>query len=535
MDKSPALRTPLRALAHTIGRFAARLLLPPWLEIATFLLTGSIYLYNAWRLTYPVGYAGLYTLMAEILAHKPFPLPMQVPYYGPGGIPFAYPPVAAYLGAFFIGPLQIPAFTYLRWEPAFVCILVMLSVYLLGRQLTGDRIKALVGTAVVFSAEIMYSYHGTASGSVRSVALLWTVLAAYVALLAYTRARRWLVYALLAGMFMALTLMTHLSYAAFLAPGIVLMAFLTPDGRPWRDRMKAMVVITVAGALLAAPWWGTIIIRYGPAVFLNAGATHGTLGVLQQSGLNPPALLRALLRWYVNLGGSWWPAFMAGLVIAGFAYSLARGRWLLPAWAVVTVATLGQTDRFEILLGGLLAGEVLVDIARLAGGGIRGRTLDGQETLGSLAFLGLTLVPVMFLGFRGIQWTEVALSDDLVQMGAWVKANSPEGSQYLYLGTDHDVAEWLPYLVRRTPGISPWGAEWTGDYDLQNGLWGELSSCIGAQRPACLDMFLASLRGDITWLIVPGEQPGLVPAISNDKGWLQVFHNEGFSVYAREE
>jgi hypothetical protein len=534
MDRSAASRTPLHALAHTAGRIAARLFSPPWLEIATFLLVGSAYLYNAWRFTYPAGYAGLYTLMADLLAHEPFPLPMQVPYYGPGGIPFAYPPVAAYLTAFFIGPLQIPVFAYLRWEPAVVCILVMLGAYLFGRQLTGDRIKALVGTAVVFSAEIMYSYHGTASGSVRSVALLWTVLGAYVALLAYTHARRWLAYALLAGMFMALTLMTHLSYAAFLAPGLALMAFLTPDGGPWRARIRTMVVIALAGVVLSAPWWGTMVVRYGSVVFLNAGATHGTLGLLEQSGLNPLALTRSLLRWYANLGGTWWPAFLAGLILAGFTYSLARRRWLLPVWMVVTVATLGQTDRFEILLGGLLAGEVLVDVARFAGSGVRGRMLVNQETLGGLAFLALTLVPVMFLGFRGIQWTEVALTDDLVEMGAWVKANSPERSQYLYLGSDHDVAEWLPYLVRRTPGIAPWGAEWTGNYDAQNILWGELSGCIGALERGCLDEFLPSLQGEITSLIVPGEPAGLVSAISNDKTWLQVFHNAGFSVYARE-
>ncbi len=165
--------------------------------------------------------------------------------------------------------------------------------------------------------------------------------------LAFSRIRRWLVYALLAGMFLALTLMTHLSYAAFLAPGIVLMAFMAPGGGPLLDRGKTLIVITVSGAFLAAPWWGTMIVRYGPAVFLNAGTTHGTLGLLEQSGLNPFAVTRSVLRWYVNLGGAWWPAHLAGLTIAGFAYSLARGRWLLPVWMVVTVATLGQTDRFE--------------------------------------------------------------------------------------------------------------------------------------------------------------------------------------------
>ncbi len=533
MDKSSETQSPIRTLTRTLDRLGPSLLAPPWLEIATFLVLGGMYLYNAWHHAYPAGYAGLYTLMAEIVAQDPFPMPMEVPFYGPGGIPFAYPPVAAYFEAFFIGPAKVPVFTYLRWEPGITCILVMLAVYLLGRELSGDRLKAVVGTAIVFSAEIVYSYHGTASGSVRGLALLWAVLTAYVALMAYRRAHRWLVFALLAGLFLALTIMTHLAYAAFLAPGIVLMAFLQTGNRPLLARCRTLVVIAAAGALLSAPWWGTMIARYGPAVFLNAGGTHGTLGLLQQTGLDPVAMLRALLRWYVNLGGTWWPAFLSGLMIAGIAYSVVRGRLLLPVWVVVVIVTLGQTDRFEILLVGLLAGEALVDLSRLSGSGNRMQMAAGPVTAGGLTFLALVLVPVAFLGFRGIQWTDVALSDDLVETGAWLRENSPEDSQYLYLGTDHDIAEWLPYLSRRTPGISPWGAEWTGGYDRQGDLGGKLSSCVGAPVPGCLDAFFPSLSGDTTWLIVPGNQAGLVSATSNQEDWAEVFHNVGFRVYER--
>lgn len=519
-----------RALTRTIERLVSMLSSPPCLEIAVFLVLGSMYLYNASRFQYPPGYAGLYTLMAEMLAQKPFPLPMEVPYYGPGGIPFAYPPLAAYIEAFFIGPAKVPVFTYLRWEPGIACLLVMLAVYLLGRELSGDRLKALVGTVIVFSAEIIYSYHGTASGSVRGPALLWTVLAAYVALMAYRRRHRWLAFALLAGLFLALTIMTHLAYAAFLAPGILLMAFLQTTGRPLLDRCRTLVVIAVAGALLSAPWWGTMIARYGWAVFLNAGGTHGTLGLVQQTGLEPIAMLRAILRWYVNLGGAWWPAFLAGLMIAGFAYAVARGRWLLPAWTLVAIATLGQTDRFEILLLGLLAGEALADLSRFLGSSNRTQTAVGSVTAGGLTFLALVLVPVVFLGFRGIQWTDVALSDDLVETGAWVRENSPEDSQYLYLGGDHDIAEWLPYLSRRTPGVSPWGAEWTGSYDEQLQRLGEVNSCLSGPDTACLNRILASIGGDVEWLIVPVEDGRSWPALASDPDWEQVFANDSFAV-----
>jgi hypothetical protein len=243
------------------------------------------------------------------------------------------------------------------------------------------------------------------------------------------------------------------------------------------------------------------------------------------------AMLRAILRWYVNLGGTWWPAVLAGLMIVGFAYSVARGRWLLPIWTLFAVATLGQTDRFEILLIGLLGGEALVDLARTLGTSNGMRTSIGPETLGGPVFLVFVLAPLVFLGFRGIQWTEVALSDDLVEVATWVRTNTPEGGKYLYLAGDHDIAEWLPYLTRRTPGVSPWGAEWTGSYDEQLQRLDEVNGCIDEPDTTCLDRLIAALGGDIQWLIVPVENGQSWPALAHDPNWGSVFANDGFEVY----
>ncbi|MBM3121068.1 MAG: hypothetical protein FJZ97_02645 [Chloroflexi bacterium] len=505
----------------------------PLLEIVTLLPMAGTYLYNAWRFSFPAGYGGLYALMAEILARQPFPLPAQIPFYGPGGIPFAYPPLALYLAALFVGPLHVPMLGYLRWAPGVVCILTMAAVYLLGRQWTGDRLKAVVAVVIVFSAEIVYSYHGTASGSVRSVALLWTVLAAYFSLRAYIQDRLWPVHAGLAGLCLALTALTHLTYAAFLVPGIVLMAFLAPGPRRALWRLRTMVIIGLTGLLLAAPWWGTVMARYGPAVFINAAGTHGTGGLLADVGANPLGLLRAFLRWYANLGRTWWPGALSGLAILGFAYGLARRRWLIPAWVTVTVAGLGQTDRFEILLCGLMAGEALVDLARFVSGVAGRAALWGRNAVAGLAFLALALGPLGALGFRGIQWTEVELTAALVDTGRWIEGNTPPDSQYLYLGSSHDVGEWLPYLTHRTPGISPWGAEWTGKYDRERDRLGQLSACVSAKQVSCVEAFAGSAGLDVGLLIVPVEENSPWVSLEQDASWQLAFDNRSWRVYAR--
>jgi hypothetical protein len=505
----------------------------PLLEIVTLLPMAGMYLYNSWRFNYPAGYAGLYALMAEILARKPFPLPNEIPFYGPGGIPFAYPPVALYIAAFFIGPLHIPMLTYMKWAPAFFCILVMVAVYLIGQKLMRDRIKALVAVVIIFSAEPIYAFHATASGSVRSIALLWTILCAYFSLRIYETDRRELVHASIAGTFLALTAMTHLSYVAFLVPGIVLMAFLLPTRKSLLLRLRTMVEIGVIGLVLAAPWWGTVIARYGPVIFLNAGSTHGTGGLVAAVGASPLALVRGMLRWYINLGRTWWPPILSGVFIVSVAYGLMQRRWLLPAWIMVTLLSLGQTERFEILLCGLLAGELLVDLSRFASQITQWPKFLGRENVGGLVFLALSVGPIGMLGFRGIQWTEVELSNDLVEVGRWIDKHTQAEARYLFLGMKQDAEEWFPYLSHRTPGISPWGAEWTGHYNEQMARMGELRTCISAQEASCVNQFIESLGEDIAMLIVPVDSIQLRDDLVDSTDLFLLYENSGFIVYQR--
>ena len=69
---------------------------------ASLLLSCPLLLVNALSHPYPLGAAGLFTQMAQQIAAADFRLPLQSPYYGPGSIPFAYPPLGLYLLAVLI-------------------------------------------------------------------------------------------------------------------------------------------------------------------------------------------------------------------------------------------------------------------------------------------------------------------------------------------------------------------------------------------------------------------------------------------------
>jgi hypothetical protein len=63
--------------------------------------TLALFVYFTYPFTnhYPMGYAGLYNEISDAILENSFFLPMRIPYYGPNGIPFAYPPLAFYLEA----------------------------------------------------------------------------------------------------------------------------------------------------------------------------------------------------------------------------------------------------------------------------------------------------------------------------------------------------------------------------------------------------------------------------------------------------
>ena len=123
----------------------------PAMTLAAALACGApVTFWNAFRYSPPMGYAGMFSLMAELIVNAGFGLPMEVPYYGPGGVPFAYPPLGLYLLAVFI---QVTGKTLiiLRFIPPLLSLLALIPLFFLAIEISGSR---LVGFVAVFLASV---------------------------------------------------------------------------------------------------------------------------------------------------------------------------------------------------------------------------------------------------------------------------------------------------------------------------------------------------------------------------------------------
>jgi len=102
-----------------------------WLQLFVAAVVLPLYLINSFRFDTPVGYAGLFSLFSDALRQNNFIIPFNVPFYGPGGVPFAYPPLGFYLTAVLTKITKLSMFQYLRWAPPFLALIAFLAMYLL--------------------------------------------------------------------------------------------------------------------------------------------------------------------------------------------------------------------------------------------------------------------------------------------------------------------------------------------------------------------------------------------------------------------
>ena len=502
-------------------------------EMLILCISLGLYFLNAFRYKFPLGYAGLYTLMAERLASNNFGLPMSVPYYGPGGIPFAYPPVAFYIAAIFI-KIGLPIFDYLRFAPPAFTICSLIAIYILILRLTSSRIKAIIGATLTAAASFTYDLHVPAAGMVRAPALLFGVLGLILAWETFSpqvRPRKTVVLAILAAAFLGLTAMTHLSYSAFSVLGIIAFA-LCSGRRPWRQRLVLCVAILAGGMVLSAPWWGTILSRFGFALFLNALQSHSNLGILsaiRQDGWRTPY---GILKDLFSFNNDWEPVQLVGLEMVGMAYLLLRRRWLVPVWFLGIYLLVGESARFLAILSCIAAAEALGDLLSFA------YSQEDPRRGGNLIFYPLFAALVFVVCFRDT-WRDVnaskpILSDQMLAMTDWIRTQTPPDASYLYLGGNGDSVEWLPYLASRSPAVGGWGAEWTGKFDAQVLLGDQLGTCLAQQSFSCYQMVIQANGISASYLVSLPAWATLNESILADPNWQVTFQNDQFIVFGRK-
>lgn len=438
-----------------------------------FLIAASLafLFYNAFRFDMPLGFSGMYTLMAEQISDNDYSLPESTPYYGPGGVPFAYPPLGFYVMAFVAGLFDVSSITYLRFIPPLFCFLALAPLFLLVERMTSSFWAAFFSTAFLLFSPTLYYNHAWSAGMVRGLAFFLMLGGLYCFHRAVAEENR--LFTVLAGIFLGLTGLTHLFYGLFFALWVACYG-----AAVFRVKaLKTAFLTFLTGGLVGIPWLYLMITRYGIQIFRHAFSSHDNaafLDVLAQGRAN------ALLEWfgmkYVGV-----PIPLIGFALAAFAtvYLLYKRQFGIPVvWLVMTLVLSPEGDRFlvvlvAILIGvgfqagldwfkakwlrAVLIGGILVSIYQMAGYGL-------NEMLNS--------IPV--------------LHRNAFDVAGYVERNIPEDSRYLFVAGQAE-AEWFPYVLKREPFVSKWGSEWLGTYDEQRILQGSVAYCKDSQTLQCLE------------------------------------------------
>ena len=457
--------------------------------LIVFGVSAIILFYNAFRFALPLGYAGLYAQASEQIAQARFRLPLVIHLYGPGDVPFAYPPLAFYVMALALD-LGMSTFTYLRFVPPLLSLLALIPLYMLAERLTHSKLGAVVAVAICAASPALYAAHTWASGVVRTLAFLFMLSGLYVFDRAI-RQDRWFLPAV-AGVFFGLVFLTHLSYAFFL----VLCVACWLAARLARQSIRAAAKCTAVAVVVVIPWASLMLVRYGTGPFLDAWFTHGNttfLGVLMQ-----PTALASWLSGNLSVIGV--IPFLVVFVALGLMYLISLREFTLPLLLLVSLLMLSpEGDRFIILVAAILAGAS-------AGAAAAWLQRTRWATPISQALLGLVAMYAIYLGFQGIQKTRPQLEDGALKLGEYVRTTTPTQARFLILAAPSE-AEWFPYLLQREPLASKWGAEWLGTYYSASGLVGAINDCRRAQDVECLQKLHLNLGTEDILITLRQDKP----------------------------
>lgn len=496
----------------------SRLTAAHWLCIASLAASVPLLLWNAAMHDFPLGYAGLFTQMARQIAEADFRLPVETPYYGPGGIPFAYPPFGLYLLAFFI-ELTGKYYFFLRWLPPLVSLLSIALTFLLSARLF--KSPAIAALTAVFAAAStdLYVAHAWSAGIVRAPAFVFAVLA----VLFFTRnlEERSTKNILLTGLFFGLSILSHLAYALFCAFWI---GFFSLADRNRARVVRDSILSALVGFLLASIWIVPVVSRHGGDVFLGAFSSHGGESLFMLPGA------RVLLS---NLSPLASNPPLAALTLFGGGFLLRRRRYDFLLFFVLTVVFFPENGRFVAWLGSFFAACGLWFVS---------------NGLHEIAFMrwrifqraGASLISIPILaafwwgGLNAISRFTPLLTPSAMELARSAPGLFPKDSVYLAL-LIQDEAEWLPFLLERQPLVSQWGSEWVGEYSRQTLLMSRFQGCRREKDWLCVQAVLDSMGANPQFLITYRIEWKLNDQIAASGRWRDVYSNNRYVVWQAME
>ncbi|MCX7608644.1 MAG: glycosyltransferase family 39 protein [Anaerolineales bacterium] len=462
------------------------------------LLGAYVRLFAPARAGFPVVDGGLFYAMTRDLLENNFRLPL-VASYNYLRIPFAYPPLPLYLAATIHTAFKVDLLEVVRWLPSVFSLLALPAFFLLAQEMLGASSKAALAALIFALLPRAYDWTVMGGGLTRAPAALFLLLFLWACYRAFAR-KRWTM-SIWAAFFGGLVLLSHPERSLHAAVAGLLFWL-------WLDRSKSgaqrAALIGIGTLLVSAPWWITVLSRYGIETYLLAARAGGA-------------------RWLF-----WVPLFelsftdeslplIAILTVLGAFAAWKNHQRLLPVWFIFVFLTDPRSAPHVIAIHAtLLATISLTDFIIPA---FERFSKPWQETLGTnfgKVLLGYLLMMMVFNAQKNLlQIGNSVLSAADRQAIAWVAEQTPANSRFLIMdwyrvSTLSPLTEWFPALSQRQNLTTIQGREWLNGeehFTIKTDLYIDLYNCLD-QDAACLETWAAQNEETFDYVYLSHQTPG---------------------------
>lgn len=464
------------------GMQSKRLTLEGFLLIWAISMGALVRLVPTIRFPFPVNDGGLFYVMIQDLIQNGFQLPTYTT-YNSAHIPFAYPPLALYLGALISAGLDIPLISLLQWLPPIITILTIPVFYLLSKTMLGSRFQAALATTAYAMLPRTYDFPSMGGGLTRSFGLLCMLLALISAFRFYTT-QKWR-YLLPFGAFSTLLLASHPEYTVHTCAIIALMWIF------WSHTKRGIVgslIVIASASLLSSPWWIAVILQHGLTPFtaaLQTGWHHWTWWI---------PLVTMTFSEEPNFG-----LITAFAIVGIFACMIKRNyfpiAWLggaflaepraAPLSASLALALLAAIGLDEVLLPGL---QRIVHISRPELSITSAPSILAWQSMpGKLLLTFFLLYALLNAYIYSLDLSSLRVTDEELKALQWVTNNIPPNARFVILNYGEPltspIQEWFPALTGRINLSVVQGYEWLpGEFNRRRASAIELSHCIFYDR-----------------------------------------------------
>lgn len=524
---------------------------------------------------FPLNDGGLFYIMVEDLRQAQYHLPAFTS-YNAARIPFAYPPLSFYVAGLLADYTPVGLLDLLRYLPLIMSCATIPAFVLLARDLLASPVEVL---AAVFAFAVIprsFTWNLMGGGLSRSFGFLFAILALHHVYRLYTE-RQWRS-AGWATLFAALTVLSHLGTAPFLAFSILL--FLIIYGRH-KHAILSSLAIAVGTVVLTAPWWATILLTHGAAPLLAANQSGGSL-------FSDVETRRVILSLIARLGiGSWnWnstgePLFplIGTFALLGLLCTVGRKRFDLAVWwLIILVLDVRAGATYASLPVAMLAAIGMIEVlhmlrARSGGNELSRRSAERVvradpngtrvwQTLGlswpAWLMVGLLVCYAVLSALvkhpavpSDIRFLVSLFPEERAAM-RWVAEATPADSRFLVIpesqwnGWPSDkTSEWFPALARRISIATVQGSEWLPgkEFDRRAKSSKDLQRC-GGGRATCIDRWAEKQQASFTHIYIPNPPVGkdetyllccleLINALRQDARYELIYDRPGAVVFAR--